>query len=260
MPRLLLFDLDDTLLHSDKTISAYTVKVLGACRERGMLIAFATARGETNIKPFIDLVKPDIVVSSGGAMIRSRGELIDAQTFSGDETAAILTESLRLVGRECLITVDTLDAYYGNYAGDAAGMLTGWGEVRLADFGAFRERALKICVHLPDDEAASLVAASVPGCDWLRFTGSQWYKFTKANVTKGRAAARLSERLGIGAQDMIAFGDDYSDIDMLRYCGTGVAVANAIEEVKAVADVIVASQDEDGPAAYLEASFLSDVL
>ena len=251
LPRLLLFDLDDTLLHSDKIISGYTTSVLHACQQRGMLVAFATARGESNILPFVEQVKPDIVVSSGGAMIRYHGEIIDTQMFSGDETAAILRSGLQLMGHDCLMTVDTLNAYYGNYAGDATGILTGWGKVTAANFEEFREPALKICVHLPGDDLARKVAAAVPGCDWLRFTGGQWYKFTKANVTKEHAAARLGELLGIGARDMMAFGDDYSDIGMLRYCGTGVAVANAIDEVKAVADVAVASQDEDGPAAYL---------
>lgn len=251
LPRLLLFDLDDTLLHSDKTITDYAVGVLHACQKRGMLVAFATARGESNIRPFVEQVKPDIVVSSGGAMIRYHGEVIDTQMFSGEETAAILRAGLELMGPDCLITVDTLNAYYGNYAGDATGILTGWGEVTAADFEEFHEAALKICIHLPGDDLAREVAAAVPGCDWLRFTGGQWYKFTKANVTKEHAAARLGALLSIDARDMMAFGDDYSDIGMLRYCGTGVAVANAIDEVKAVADVVVASQDEDGPATYL---------
>lgn len=260
MPRLILLDLDDTLLRSDKTISAYSVRVLRACQAQGILVAFATARGESNILPFVEQVQPDIVISSGGAMIRFHGDVIDTQLFTADETAAILTAALRLMGPDCLITVDTLNAYYGNYAGDATGVLIGWGEVHYVHFEEFREPSLKICVHLPDDDYASQVAAAVPGCDWLRFTGGQWYKFTKANVTKEDAAARLSELLGIDPQDMLAFGDDYSDIGLLRYCGTGIAVANAIDEVKAVADIVVASQDEDGPAVYLAGMYLSDIL
>lgn len=256
MPQLILLDLDDTLLRSDKTISAYSAGVLRACQERGALVAFATARGETNILPFVEQVRPDIVVSSGGALIRHRGEIIDAQLFTGDETAAILAAGIRLVGPDCLITVDTLDAYYGNYAADADGLLTGWGEVRPADFTDFRRPSLKICEYLPDDGMAREVAAAVPGCDYLRFSGDQWYKFTKAKVNKAFAAARITELLGVPAADMIAFGDDTSDIGMLRYCGRGVAVANAIPEVKAAADIVVASQDEDGPAAYLERTVL----
>lgn len=260
MPRLIFLDLDDTLLRSDKTISERSVRALRACQAQGMLVAFATARGETNIRPFVGQVRPDIVVSSGGAMIRFHGEVIDAQMFTAEETATLLTAGLRMMGSDCLITVDTPDAYYGNYAADATGLLTGWGEVIPADFAAFRKPALKICLNLPEDAVAREIASSVPGCDWLRFTGGQWYKFTKARVTKESAAARLSELLGIAPTDMIAFGDDYSDIGLLRYCGTGVAVANAIPEVKAVADAVVGAQDEDGPAVWLENNVLQGVL
>lgn len=255
-PRLILFDLDDTLLRSDKTVSAYTCRVLRACQERGMLIAFATARGESNILPFVEQVRPDIVVSSGGAMIRCHGELVDVQRFSPEETAAILAAARGLMGADCLITVDTLDAYYGNYAADGSGGLVGWGEVIHTDFAAFRESALKICVNLPGDEAARAVAAAVPGCDWLRFSDGQWYKFTRANVNKASAAARLGALMRIDARDMLAFGDDTSDIGMLRCCGVGAAVGNAIAEVKAAADIVVGTQDEDGPAVYLEQNFL----
>lgn len=255
-PALILFDLDDTLLRRDKTISAYSERVLKACQRKGMLIAFATARGETNIQPFVKQIEPDIVISSGGAMIRRDGRLIDAQTFTPDETAAILAAGQGLMGEECLMTIDALDGYYGNYLADANELLTGWGEVLSADFSQFRQPALKMCLYLPDDEMARQVAAVVPGCDWLRFTGSQWYKFTKANVNKAYAAARLSELLGIAPEAMMAFGDDISDLGLMRYCGTGAAVANAIPEIKAAADIIVASQDDDGPAAYLDQMFL----
>ena len=260
MPALILFDLDDTLLHSDKSISGYTIDVLKKCQSKGIYIAFATARGETNIQPFVEQVQPDIVISSGGAMIRWRDKIIDAQMFTPDETAALLTTGISLQGRECLITVDALGGYYGNFLADADGLLTGWGEVISADFSNFREPTLKICFNLSDTETARQVAAAVPGCDWLQFTGSQWYKFTKANVNKASAAARLSELLGIVPENMLAFGDDISDLGMLRYCGTGVAVANAIPEVKAAADVIVGSQDEDGPASYLASIYLEGAL
>lgn len=256
MTKLILFDLDDTLLRSDKTISDYSRQVLRACQSKGMLIAFATARGETNIQSYVEQIHPDIVISSGGAMTRCHGKIVDTQMFTADETAAILGAGIREHGDQCLMTVDTPETYYGNFAGDASGSLDGWGEVINADFAEFRQPALKICVYLPDDAAAQKVAAAVPGCDWLRFTGSQWYKFTKANVTKSYAVERLSALLDIAPSEMLAFGDDISDLGMLRYCGTGAAVANAIPEIKAAADIVVGSQNDDGPAAYLDKTFL----
>ena len=53
-----------------------------------------------------------------------------------------------------------------------------------------------------------------------------------------------------------AFGDDYNDIDMLRACGVGVAVDNALPEVKAAADLLCADCDADGVAHWLETNVL----
>ena len=53
-------------------------------------------------------------------------------------------------------------------------------------------------------------------------------------------------------EEIIAFGDDQVDIEMLKLCGIGVAMGNSIEEVKQIADVVIGNNDEDGIAEYLE--------
>ncbi len=57
---------------------------------------------------------------------------------------------------------------------------------------------------------------------------------------------------GCQLKDIVAFGDDYNDIDMIRECGIGVAMVNAPDDVKAAADIIAATNEEDGVAAELE--------
>ena len=62
----------------------------------------------------------------------------------------------------------------------------------------------------------------------------------------------ITEVCGFGTESIIAFGDDYADIGMLQLCGTGVAMWNAIDEVKDKADVVIGSNDEDGIAVFIE--------
>ena len=62
----------------------------------------------------------------------------------------------------------------------------------------------------------------------------------------------MSELSGIGLKDMVAFGDDLNDIDMLKLCGKGIAVSNAIKEVLDIADDVTLSNDEDGVASWIE--------
>ncbi len=68
--KLLLFDLDGTLLRSDKTISAKTQKMLQRCKQEGILIGVSTSRAEQNALSLIEIVQPDIIVSSGGALVK----------------------------------------------------------------------------------------------------------------------------------------------------------------------------------------------
>ena len=60
---------------------------------------------------------------------------------------------------------------------------------------------------------------------------------------------------GISAEEITAFGDDYVDIGMLKLCGLGIAMGNAIEEVKEAADRVIAENEEDGIAEFLEENF-----
>ena len=253
MIRMLLTDLDGTLLHSDKSLSAYTEKVLLRCRERGILVVFCTARGESNARAYIDRVRPDFVISSGGALVRRGEEILRACMFTAEETQAMIDAAFRLTGG-CDVTVDTPDAFYANYHEDTVF----WGETIETDFRSFGREGMKVCFRLEDHSVAEKIAETVKECHWLRFTGSDWYKFTVPVGTKEEAARFLGERLGISMEEMAAFGDDHSDIGMLRACGVGVAVANAVGEVLAAADQVCESNDEDGVARWL-AAYLDSV-
>ena len=66
----------------------------------------------------------------------------------------------------------------------------------------------------------------------------------------------IAEIFGVTCDEIVAFGDDMADLGMLSVCGLGVAVANAVPEIKAVADVVCGSNEEDGVAHYINEFFL----
>ena len=65
-------------------------------------------------------------------------------------------------------------------------------------------------------------------------------------ATKGSAAKVLLEHYGLSTKQAVAFGDSDVDVDMLQYCGLGVAMGNAPRQVKEAADYVTASNDEEG--------------
>ena len=120
------------------------------------------------------------------------------------------------------------------------------------DFSKFTECAMKICVQTDDVQKAKLISQSVPACDYLPFSDIPWYKFSSGNATKEFAIKFLSKHLNIPLEEIICFGDDFNDIGMLKLCGKGIAVSNAILEVKNIADEVTLSNNEDGVAKYIE--------
>ena len=251
--KMLLFDLDGTLLQSDKTISDRTLSVLKKCRENDILIGVSTSRSEQNSLAYLNELMPDILISSGGALVKYADEYIYKAEFSADETNAMIHLARNICGRDCEITIDTIDAHYWNYKVDPKKIDKSWGDSIYTDFSDFVECSLKMCVEIFEQDKADELAHWLSECDCIRFSDGFWYKFTKKNVTKENEIMKITEVCGFATDSIIAFGDDYADIGMLELCGTGVAMGNAIDEVKNKADVVIGSNDEDGIADFIEA-------
>lgn len=249
---ILLFDLDGTLLRNDKTLSEYTLKTLSKCREDGYLIGISTSRGEQNCLSFLRDLEPDILISSGGALVQLNGNIIYTSSFSVDETRKFIEAARDICGSDCEITVDSLDAHYWNYKTCPGQQDKSWGDSIYTDFIDFEYEALKICVLIPDTKLAEKLCKQFSELDSKRFSDGDWYKFTKGGITKEKAISEVCKACNMDASDIIAFGDDYADIGMLKLCGIGVAMGNAIQEVKDIADVVTLSNEEDGVAVYLE--------
>jgi len=251
--KILLFDLDGTLLRSDKTISEKTLDAVLRAREKGYLIGVSTSRSESNSRSFIDRLAPELIISSGGAMVSAYGRNIVVEEFSGEETAEIIETTRRICG-DLNITVDTANEeaeYYRNFIPPQDELEKSWGQSIDTDFKDFRKESLKICFEIADGEKAEELRRELKNCDVIHFTDGDWYKVTKAGITKETAIRKTAEHIGVSLENITAFGDDLADIGSLRLCGTGVAMGNALPEVKAAADITIGGNDEDGIADYL---------
>lgn len=253
---LLLFDLDGTLLRSDKSISDRTLQSLKKCREQGILIGVSTSRSEKNSMNYIREVAPDILIVSGGAVVKFGDRYILVSEFSEAETEKMICTIRKFCGEDCEITVDTLENHFWNYHVDPRQQLGfAWDGSTYTDYSDFQEKALKICAEIHDPETARRLSEQLPECDCIKFVDGDWYKFTKKTATKESAILKICDECDILPDQITSFGDDLVDIGMLKLCGTGVAMGNALEEVKLAADVVIAGNDEDGIAEYLEGKY-----
>ena len=252
MQKLLLFDLDGTLLRSDKTISERTLDALRKCRESDYLIGISTSRAVHNCMTFLPKLTPDLFIASGGSVVQYHGENIYTAEFSLEETRHMIRTAREVCGADCEISIDSMTGNYRNYKIDPRKNDATWGDVTYSEFEDFREKGLKFCVKILDDTHIQKLREQFSDCDWARFEGGSWHKFTRKDATKEYALQKTCPILGLDLDDVIAFGDDTPDIGMLRLCGTGIAMGNAIDQVKQAADLVIGRNDDDGIAVYLE--------
>lgn len=253
--KLLLFDLDDTLLRRDKTVSERNLRALGRCQKIGAAVGVATSRSEQNADHILRSLRPEVLITSGGASVKVYGKQVFTGAFTPEETLKIVASARKICGPGVRIDADTDRRCYHNYVSHSHSDYVAWGETRETDFSDFREEALMVCVDIPDPRRAAELRRALDFCDMVRFTNGDWYKLTRAGVTKEAGLSRVCEALGIAPEDIAAFGDDFSDLGMLRLAGLGVAMANAVPEVKAAADVVIGDNDSDAIAEFLGNTF-----
>lgn len=249
MARLILSDLDHTLLRSDGSISDHTLDVLKRCRENGILFAIATARYWIGAERYIDLLKPDYEITTDGTLIHANGKCIYSCEFTTEETNNIV-QALLAKKPDAEITVANGKTVYWNSRHIAESE-----RLHKATYCEYDKplecKANKIVAELQDDTIAKAVAGEFD-CKLQSYRGEKWYTFIPKDSGKTEAIKTMSEMSGISLKDIVAFGDDSNDIDMLKICGTGIAVSNAINEVLDIADEVTSSNDEDGVACWIE--------
>lgn len=252
--KLILVDLDLTLLRSDGTLSPRTISTLKKCQSQGILIGFSTSRGTTRIKEYADAVNPEVMICNAGACIYYKNQLVHSETFTLEETHKLFDKVYEVCGPDAEITVDTLDDFFWNRKENKTTQYMP--DSKFHDFKDFPEPAMKFCVQTNDQEKADKIIAEVPNCSAVLFSDIPWFKFAPKSASKENGILFLQDYLNIPLSQMISFGDDFSDIGMLKTTGIGVAMGNAIPQVKEISDAQTLSCDEDGVADYLEKNVL----
>ena len=251
--KIIVTDLDNTLLRRNKTISDYTVSVFKQLRERSILTAFATARYFRTVEEWLIPsigIRPDIVISLNGAHAYQNATPLYEATFS-PEVGNALVGVLRKHGGK--ITVGTSRIRYSERPIEDTHTSF---SVECSFDKPINEGFHYIDVRGVDSSSLDGITTDFPELRYQGYTDSALITFQHVNARKGLALSSIMKRLNISLDEVIGFGDDHNDIEMLRECGVSVAVANAIDECKAVADYICGDCDNDGVAHWLEENVL----
>ncbi len=266
--KLIALDLDGTLLDSQKRLSDRNREVLLRCAQQGIEIVPCTGRIWMGVPEFIrSLPGVHYAITVNGAVVEdvARHQVLDEKKLS-NATAIELME-----------LAQQFHTMYDVYIGGK-----GYGEKRfldhMGDYGAptslqrmildtrqpvqdlvgyVRQRACpveKINCFFGDQEVKTCMKAELAKRDDIIVSASfpSNIEINALGATKGDGIARLAAHLGISQSQTMGFGDGENDITMMETAGIGIAMGNGMAVVKACADYVTGTNDEDGVAAALE--------
>jgi len=249
--KMIALDLDGTLLHDDKTVSNYSKTIIQKCREKGIKVIFATVRGTTqNIIPS-ELF--DGCVKKSGAMAYDGDELIYKRTMSLNDVRDLLL-ACDEAGLKTVVQNNGDGIHYSNFnVSEVWSDLTNY---KIINFAEIKFDADKVYVLTETTKSVNIIKSNLPKNVYMFTSRDNLTFISHEEAVKFKATMALAEHWGIKREEIASFGDDSIDIDMLQHCGIGVAMGNALEEVKAVADYVCDSNNNDGVAKWIEQNIL----
>lgn len=213
--KMIVTDVDDTLLRKDKTVSQYTLDILRRCREAGIKTAIATARGHPEKVAPVEQFDGKILCN--GAVIVADG-VTYRQTIPYREARPLL---LACCQRGLRVTTQFNAMHDSNFDVD-----TVWPEIKkweAVDFSNHEVDIEKINVDSVTVEDAIFIEQNMTANMHLKIARDGLGMIMHKDATKSKALAKLARIWGIAGSEIVAFGDDLNDIDLLIYAGVGVA-------------------------------------
>ena len=269
---LYITDLDGTLLRSDKTLSEYTVREINARIERGMLFSAASARSLMGIYmvPVEAIHFPVPLVLMNGVLLYdlSGGRILESFSMTSSLVGSIL-EICRGGGKEPFlyrIRDGKMENSYLRVTSEGERVFM---EERRRQFPGYFQQVERYdtaqeAVYFSMQDRREILESLKEQI--LRLSGAQcvlyrdtylpdnWYlEVYSSHAGKGNGLRRLKTLLGV--KHVVAFGDNLNDLPLFEEADVRCAVNNGADELKEQADILIASNDEDGVARYISKVF-----
>lgn len=273
--KMLVSDLDETLLNNDGTIHEENVRAIKEAVAKGFKFVPNTGRAFSSVQ---DLLKTLGLYDQAGQYVISYN---GAAIVENKDNQVLVTRGMTLPLAQQILDAglidDTVDAHvytvdtlfiYNISASDAKYMAergVAYTEVKTSDLTFLENEApvMKVIFEHEDAKVREAIRTAVlaaVGADTVEatFSSGRYIEFNMAGVDKGSATLMLGEKLGIKQDEIIAAGDNNNDLKMLTAVGLGVSVANGIPAVQEAADVVTTRTNNEGAIAEILDRFVLD--
>ncbi len=261
--KLIAIDIDGTLVNDRKQLTQHTIDTVTKARQKGIKVVLCTGRPITGVSQYL---KPLDIQGDDEYVVTFNGSL--AQTISGTPIVShnITLEDyidLEAIARKANIHfhMETLDHIYtanrdiSPYTVAEAFLVQMPIRFRMPE-EITDDLTISKGMFVDDPKLLSAFIKDFPEELKERFYVVQsepyFYEAMNKQASKGNAIAELATKLGFASDEVMAIGDQGNDLTMVKFAGTGVAMGNAIDEVKATAQFVTKTNEEDGVAYAIE--------
>ena len=261
--KMLVLDIDGTLTNSKKEITKKTLDAILDCQERGHIVVVASGRPTPGIEKVAQTLAlaryGGYVLSFNGARITNyqTKEVVYQKTlepFLLQELYAYSLEhdlGMMTYDETSVITGTRIDEYM-----ELEARINGIPIHQVEDFVQYVDFPVNKCLLTKEDALAKqhmeILQQRYAQVASIYRSEPFFIEVMAKGIDKAASLEQLRQRLGIALENIIACGDGFNDVSMIRYAGVGVAMANAQPEVREAADYVTLSNDEDGVAVAVE--------
>lgn len=237
--KLIVFDLDGTLLTSEKKVTEESKNAIWKCKENGYYMAYITGRGTIKTKRFIDKLPCDAYACNNGSRVFCENKLIQTNCIDFNIGKKILENECK--NKKFFVSMEPIK--YLSYEDE-----------RINNKDYFKTNIANL-PNRPIDMIAIKNAEEINLDQYdeiqVKKSGKSEWMINHKNANKKNALEVILQYFKIAKGDVVAFGDDYSDLDMFPMCGKSVAMGNAIPELKQIATNIIDDNNSNGIANFI---------
>lgn len=269
--KMLVLDVDGTLLNDEKMISKRTLHALRKVQQMGVQIMLASGRPTYGLLPLAKQL--ELGIYNGYVLSYNGGQVINASNGEVIFERRINPEQIPYLEKKAVKNDFTIMTYNGdtvvcNRPGDAhveaEAKLNGMKLEVQEFFSALIDYPPCKCMLVSDDEESLMSLEThfkrrLNGVLDVFRSEPYFLEVVGSGVDKGNTLAAVMEKLGIKEEEVVAFGDGVADVSMLQMAGLGIAMGNAPDSVKRCADHVTASNNEDGVAVAIENFLLAEM-
>jgi phosphoglycolate phosphatase (TIGR01487 family) len=234
MYKMIALDLDGTLLNEEREISEENMKQIRRAAQQGIIICISTGRGMKSAREHVAALEVNgpFVTANGSEVWSDAQTLLSRSTLPHEMVARLLDVAKRN------------DVWYWSYTVD--------GLLSKENFDGIIENVEWLKLGYYDEDISKLQAALAEIRDWKGLEISNSHpknvEINPQGITKAVGLQQICELHGLQMSEVIACGDSLNDIEMIKAAGMGVAMGNAQQPVKEIANWITTTNDQDGVA------------